>query len=157
VLYLNRADYTNAQLNFQKALEMDPTNAKAYSSLGMIAYQSKNYALAVDNFKKAVNNDPKCIEAFYNLGCVYFNKTKDIAKALDYFQKVIALNPRHELAYTNAGLCYEQTGDYKNAIKSYLQAISLAPGIAWTQIARDHVNKLLKLYAAEPETKKEGF
>jgi tetratricopeptide (TPR) repeat protein len=52
--YANQGDFFAAELNAQKALSYDKTNAKMYGKLGVIYYHAKNYENAIKVLKCAV-------------------------------------------------------------------------------------------------------
>ncbi|MFA5927805.1 MAG: tetratricopeptide repeat protein [Candidatus Margulisiibacteriota bacterium] len=156
ILYLNRKDFKRSLNYLSEVTALDPTNPRAFFNLGLIDYAQKKYQSAVDNLKLAIKYNAKYTDAYYNLGCIFYNNTKNIDKALEYFLKVAELEPTHPLVYTNLGLCLEQNGEYKQAIQNYKQAIATAPDEKWTGVAKQHLATMLKLFAAEKETQKEG-
>ncbi len=55
---LYRSEYNRARPYYEKAIELDPKLAKAYSALGTIAEQSGNDKLAIEYFRKAADCSP---------------------------------------------------------------------------------------------------
>ncbi|WP_263351397.1 tetratricopeptide repeat protein [Acidicapsa acidisoli] len=60
--WLGRLDYdaqhyADAIQNFQRAVTLSPTMARAYDNLGLCYYSQNENALAVDNFRKAIELD----------------------------------------------------------------------------------------------------
>lgn len=71
----------NAMTNFEKAVEKDPNNSLAYSRIGKLMYDAKNYELALDNWKKAQEADPSNPLPYYDMAMAYTYVGKyDIAK-----------------------------------------------------------------------------
>ena len=59
------------------------------------------------------NSDNK-YEALFNIGMIELQKN-NFASATNFFTKVIALNSNDVAAIANAGICYQQIGDFKQA------------------------------------------
>jgi len=157
VLYLNRKDYSRALTRLKEALALDPANAQAYFNLGLLNYRQKQFRQAAKHFKTVLQHQPRHADAYYNLGCIYFNNTKDTDQAIANFEQVRLLQPDHPLVYTSLGLCYEQKGEYQQAIQAFKQAVRLAPREKWTETARKHMATLIKLYTAEEKNRQEGL
>jgi arylsulfatase A-like enzyme/Flp pilus assembly protein TadD len=51
----------------RKAIDLDPSLAKAFTTLGVIQAQTNRRAEAIDSWKKAVSLDPREFDAMYNL------------------------------------------------------------------------------------------
>ena len=81
--------------DFQKAKEyylkaMEKGNADAFSLLGIINIQEKNYSEAKSNFEKAISLG--CVTANINLGHMYRNGQgvkQNIQKAMELYQKAL--------------------------------------------------------------------
>jgi tetratricopeptide (TPR) repeat protein len=71
--YLNylKADYEEAEKNFEKALKINPANGLALNNLGAILSEKKQYVLAIERVKKAIQADPKEAMFFSNLYKIY--------------------------------------------------------------------------------------
>jgi tetratricopeptide (TPR) repeat protein len=66
-------------LDFNRAIELNPTNAYLYFDRGNLSARQKNYGKAIDDFTKAINIDPNLAEAYYNRGLarIYSNNKTD--------------------------------------------------------------------------------
>lgn len=96
-LYLNRgATYLTLKQNgkalddFTKATELDPRNASAFHSLGLIHYEDGDYEEAITDFLKSTDLNPNNGATFYNLGMAYY-KANYIDNACLYFHKACQL------------------------------------------------------------------
>ncbi len=69
-----------------------PELAKSYYQTGHAAYQSEDYAAAIENLTKAVYYDAEDADAMYFLGESY-RKSEDAVKATEIFNRVIELFP----------------------------------------------------------------
>jgi tetratricopeptide (TPR) repeat protein len=131
--------------HYQKALSLDPLNARVHFALGRIYYGEKGlYYEAVGAYKKAIELDQYFLEARMGLGEIYEEKGlyKD---AVTEYKKVIEADPKHTAAHYNLALAYEKL-DPREAIVQWERYIDLASTVAtekeWVDVARQHLRKL---------------
>jgi tetratricopeptide (TPR) repeat protein len=131
--------------HYQKALSLDPLNARVQFALGKIYYTEKGlYYEAVSAYKKAIDLDQYFLEARMGLGEIYEEKGlyKD---AVAEYKKVIEVDPKHTAAHYNLALAYEKL-DPREAIAQWDRYIGIASTIAtekeWVDVARQHLKKL---------------
>jgi tetratricopeptide (TPR) repeat protein len=131
--------------HYQKALAIDPLNARVHFSLAKIYYNEKGlYFEAVNAYQKAIDLDPYFVEARMGLGETYEEKGlyKD---AIAEYKKVIEVDARHAAAHYNLALAYERV-DPRESIVQWERYIELASQIAtekeWVDTARQHLRKL---------------
>lgn len=74
-----------------------PELSKTYYQTGSEAYNSDDYAVAIENFQRAVYYDETNADAWYNLANAYRN-SEDNANAVTTYDKVIELFPGTEWA-----------------------------------------------------------
>jgi tetratricopeptide (TPR) repeat protein len=84
--YLNylKADYDEAEKNFEKALQINPANGLALNNLGAIFSEKKQYVLAIEKVKSAIQVDPKEPMFFSNLLKIYQEMGKPDRFANEY-------------------------------------------------------------------------
>ncbi len=140
-----KGDNEGAIGHYQKALQLDPLNARVHFSLGKIYYNEKGlYYEAVNAYRKAIDLDQYFLDARMGLGEIYEEKGlyKD---AIAEYRKVIEVDPKHTGAHYNLALAYEKV-DVKEAITQWERYIELASQIAtekeWVDVARQHLRKL---------------
>jgi len=140
-----KGDNEGAIAHYQKALALDPLNARVHFALGKIYYSEKGlYYEAVTAYKKAVDLDPYFLDARMGLGEIYEEKGlyKD---AIAEYRKVIETDPKHTGARYNLALAYEKI-DPREAIAQWEKYIDLAAQVAtekeWVDVARQHLKKL---------------
>jgi tetratricopeptide (TPR) repeat protein len=140
-----KGDNEGAIAHYQKALSLDPLNARVHFALGKIYYTEKGlYYEAVTSYKKAVDLDPYFLDARMGLGEIYEEKGlyKD---AIAEYRKVIETDAKHAGARYNLALAYEKV-DPKEAITQWERYIDLASQVAtekeWVDVARQHLKKL---------------
>jgi tetratricopeptide (TPR) repeat protein len=131
--------------HYQKALSLDPLNARVQFALGKIYYSEKGlYYEAVSAYKKAIELDQYFLDARMGLGEIYEEKGlyKD---AVGEYKKVIELEPKHTAAHYNLAMAYEKL-DPKEAIAQWDRYIGIASTVAtekeWVDVARQHLKKL---------------
>ncbi|MGH7265128.1 MAG: tetratricopeptide repeat protein [Candidatus Rokuibacteriota bacterium] len=140
-----KGDHEGAIGHYQKALVVDPLNARVHFSLGKIYYNEKGlYYEAVNAYKKAIDLDPYFLDARMGLGEIYEEKGlyKD---AIAEYRKVAEADPKHTGAHYNLALAYEKV-DVKEAIALWERYIELASQVPtekeWVDVARQHLKKL---------------
>jgi tetratricopeptide (TPR) repeat protein len=96
-LYLNRGatyltlkEMGKALDDFTKATELDPKNASAFHSLGLVHYENGDYEEAINDFLKSSDLNPNNASSYYNLGMAYY-KSNYIDNACLYFHKACQL------------------------------------------------------------------
>jgi len=126
--YLNEGQLSEAFVEFQKAVRLDPGNKESYNYLGFISARYKKYDEAIKYYKEAISIDPDYSEALNNLGVVYV-ETGDWDEAIKCFKAALK-NPVYRTpawAYSNMGYAYYKKGDYKNAEKAVKEALIRNP------------------------------
>lgn len=124
LMYLNQADYKQAEFYFRKAISLEPDFPNAYNNLGVVLDSTRRNAEAIASYKKAVELNPNYANAYNNLGWSY-KTTGQYQEAIKALQKAIQLNPNLPNPYMNLGEVYRMMRDYPNAILNYKKSISL--------------------------------
>jgi len=135
--------------HYQKALSLDPLNARVQFALGKIYYSEKGlYYEAVNAYKKAIDLDQSFLEARMGLGEIYEEKGLYKDAVVEY-KKVIEIEPKHTAAHYNLAMAYEKL-DPREAIAQWDRYIGIASTIAtekeWVDVARQHLKKLKDKY-----------
>ncbi len=127
--YYNENKIQMAFVEFQKALELNPTDKKTLNALGIIyLLDFEYYQKAVDFFKRAIRVDPNFSEAYNNVGYAY-EKTGRFNDAIDSYKKALSnlMYQNPEKAYNNLGRVYYRLGRYDDAIDAYKEALKRFP------------------------------
>jgi tetratricopeptide (TPR) repeat protein len=140
-----KGDNEGAIGHYQKALSVDPLNARVHFSLGKIYYSEKGlYYEAVQAYKKAIELDPFFLDARMGLGEIYEEKGlyKD---AIAEYKKIVETDAKHTGAHYNLALAYEKV-DVKEAVDAWERYIALASQVPtekeWVDVARQHLKKM---------------
>ena len=102
----DRAEYDQADLQFRKALSIDPLNATATYDLGMTSIEKNAEGEAAYNFKKSAQSASDKnfkSKAYFNEGNVWFHKKK-YEKAIESYKNALRNNPGDEQARYNLAL-----------------------------------------------------
>ena len=124
--YLRANDYSNAEVQCRKALELNPENARAYYFLGLARFGRRDYDEAVKHLLQAAKRDPGKGEIYTNLGVAYIGKGM-LNEAAGYLQKAIQIDPNDGGAHYNLGVVMLRRGDKQGAIKCMSNAVRLKP------------------------------
>ena len=117
-----------AKLN--KAIKINPDNAKAYSYIAELYRRLNENERAEDYFKRALDIDSKDPSINNNYGA-FLCANKKYDDAFKYL-KIALLNPVYTdrgKVYENIGVCAEDKGNLKIARENYIQAINLQPNL----------------------------
>ncbi len=98
-------DPKGAAIFCARAVELNPSNAAAYSIRGAILYSLKNFNEAISDMNKAIELNPSDYKNFYNRGLAYV-KLKNYRAAAENFDEALRLNPADEDSRYNRDLCY---------------------------------------------------
>lgn len=160
VAYFQRGQYDEALNAFSKVIEIDPKNALAYTSRGLVRYKLGDLDGALADHNKAIQLDPALPEAYTNRGGVRLAQGDEKGALADH-SKAIELNPKSAEAYSNRGLVKLALGDPDGAIVDFDKALKLDPfypngARAYTNRATAYVQKanVLKGAAALGELRK---
>ena len=92
-----------AILCFQKAVDINPLYAEAYSNMAIVFQEQGDIDTAISLYHKALELDPNDINAYYNMGVALSGLGKT-AQALACYKKVVKINPNDADAYYNMGI-----------------------------------------------------
>lgn len=123
---------------YQRAIQLDPWLAIAYTNLGNIRFRKNDAEEAERLYAKALEIDPKQPEAQYNLGYVMLERGVP-DRAIPLFHGAIEADPKFADAYFNLAMAYEQVGATDKARPYWANYIKLEPTGTWTDIARRHL------------------
>jgi TolB-like protein/Tfp pilus assembly protein PilF len=130
-----KKESARARRMFQKAIELDPEYALAYSRLGLTYLHEWTHAwskdprmlkMAFELAQKAIALDDSLPEAYRILGDVYLYRRQH-QKAIDKMEKAIALNPNYADALAGLGDVLNHAGMPEKAIQMVKKAMRLNP------------------------------
>jgi Tfp pilus assembly protein PilF/lysophospholipase L1-like esterase len=126
--------------SFNKAIELNPKNDRAYTKLGKRYLYQGEFTAAEESFKRAIELNPKNNRAYTQLGWAYYNQQK-LTAAEESFKRAIELNPKNYQAHVGLGRCYILKKDLFSAEESFKRAIELNPknGLAYAGLVRCYI------------------
>src|SRR4030042_1097745 len=114
-MYYLEGNFTEAEKEFTKSVELNPTEAMIHNNLGLIYFRKGEYDKAQQEFAKELELYPGYDNALFNWGLLYYTiGEKD--KAAEMWLKTVQVNPDHKEALRN--LAYYYTLDKKDKIKA---------------------------------------
>ena len=106
--------YEEAEQDMDRAIYLDPGDARAYITRAMVRYFRDNLNGALADYDMSVMIDPANVTGHYNRGNLRA-QIGDDNRAIEDFDKVIEAEPDNLLAIFYRGVLREQTGDYRGA------------------------------------------
>jgi tetratricopeptide (TPR) repeat protein len=91
--YYERGDMEGALIQFNKAINFDPSYAGAYANRGGLYNTKKNLDLALTDLNEAIRLDPNFAPAYANRGSVHYNR-KDYESAREDWEQTLCLDPQ---------------------------------------------------------------
>ena len=118
-------DFKGALAALTKAIELNPTYAKAYANRASMYYSLRQSARGLADANEAIRLDPHPI-CYIIRGNIY-SDTHQLKRALEDYNEAIRLDPKNADAYYNRGTAYIAMRKYKIAIQDLTRAIELNP------------------------------
>jgi tetratricopeptide (TPR) repeat protein len=125
-------DYKRAIDCYDKALELDPSDAHTWCNKGVVYVSLKETKKALICYDKALELDPKYSQVWCNKG-VLFMEEGNYKNAIVCFDEAIKLRSDNISAWCNRGLLLGKVHKYEDALLSYNEAIRIDPSYtqAW--------------------------
>ena len=115
--------------DYDRAIELVPTFAKAYVNRGGAYTEKHDYAKAMADLNAAIRVTPTLSLAYVNRGMLYEADASG-AQAMADFDTAIRLDATSARAYSERGALYDGMGDHDRAIADYERALQLGPAQA---------------------------
>ncbi|HZU21977.1 MAG TPA: rhomboid family intramembrane serine protease [Terriglobales bacterium] len=144
--YSEQQQWSAAEAQLKRVLELDPRNEDAYAGLAWVLQKSGDAAQARATLLKLLRIDAQSPAGHFGLGNLEFD-AGDYRRALQEFTATAQLAPQTEGVNYNIGLCQAKLGDLNAAIDSYRREISISGEDSDTESA------LAEAYRAKGMTK----
>jgi tetratricopeptide (TPR) repeat protein len=118
-------NYTEAEALFRECVKGTATAAEAWYYLGLIAYRSKNYEIAVEHFNAAIKINVE-EKYFLDLGLALYQLKKYNALEECYL-RLLSINPDSSTYNCNLGVTYSEQNQLEKAIDCYKKALVINP------------------------------
>jgi tetratricopeptide (TPR) repeat protein len=123
-LYERQKLYDQAEVEFRKALALDPNNSMTLNYLGyMLADHGMKLQEALGMIKKAVELDPQNYAYLDSLGWAYF-KLGQYSQAEAHLRKAVERNSTDATVHDHLGELYEKTGRLKLAAAQWEESLN---------------------------------
>jgi tetratricopeptide (TPR) repeat protein len=122
-------DCPKAEQLYKQIIQMDPSNADIWYSLGVICQDQRKVADAAVNFEHVVRLRPSSADAHYSLGSCLSDLGKR-EEAIVHYKQALKLTPDHAEALTNLAVMLAEHGSIDEAIGLFRQAIHCRPDFA---------------------------
>jgi tetratricopeptide (TPR) repeat protein len=123
-VYMAQRKFGNAQVAFERAVTLNPTDAESFNNLGEALGELKQYPRALEAFSRAVTLDPKLLKAKYNQA-VSYDRLGNFRYSEFVFRSLIKNNPGYSLAYDGLAVTLSKAGRAKEALTFHEKAIAL--------------------------------
>ena len=107
-----------AEVNLRQSIKFSPT-AAAYKYLGIIQYETADYAGAVSSLKEALSEFSDDPQTLFSLGTALFREGNN-SEALDIFLRASELSPKDETLKFQVATLYMLNEKYNEAIRIYI-------------------------------------
>ena len=154
VLFAYDWNWTAAEREFKRALELDPSNSAVHGQYGDFLNMMGRYDEALQQRQRAYELNPLWVQTLVEISWVY-RDMRNYPRALEYIQRAIEREPNYAFPYMNRGMVLELQGHLQEAVPDFEKAASLAHspmiygflGRAYAQAGRrsDSLNVLIKL------------
>lgn len=126
-IYLRQRDYSAAVPAFQKALELDGSQANVAYGLGISLMRTQKFAEAAAAMEKAITLNVATKEVFFDLGSVY-EEQRDFAKAAEAYVRFLETKPVNSAnGYLRLGMARMQLQQFEGAVEALLETQKIQP------------------------------
>lgn len=115
-----------AEIAYNKALQIDPVNADALNNLGTICKGRDENSRALGFFRAAIESRDSFADAHYNLGTV-LQEIGDTTRAIGSFERSLQIRPELNLAYRCLLDIYQATGRREQAVEVVERWLTFEP------------------------------
>lgn len=131
----NLQDYRGAVEDYNRAIELNPNEHRAYLLRGNTKAELQDYSGAIQDYNKAIELNPIEHLAYFLRGLVK-SELKDYRAAIEDYSEAIELKPNDADAYYSRGSAKAKLQDYMGALQDYNKVIELSPKLASAYLSR---------------------
>jgi tetratricopeptide (TPR) repeat protein len=124
VAYVTLLDYDRALADFDEAIRIDATFARAFANRGAVYGAKQDFDKAVEDFTRVLALEPRSAHAFADRAGMYRLSGQHDAAIRDYGE-AIRLNPRFGEAILNRAITLAGTSRCSDAIADFSRALEL--------------------------------
>lgn len=121
------SDFSEKETALKNVLSQNPEDVSAWSQLGHLYFDTKQYTNAIDAYQKALAIEPGNADVLTDLGIMY-RKSNQPLESIKSFDKAIAADPKHEQARFNKGIVLiNDLDDQESALAVWEELLSINP------------------------------
>jgi eukaryotic-like serine/threonine-protein kinase len=124
IKYLYDWDWTGAEQELKRALELDPGSLYTHSYYADLLMSLGRHAEAIDEIRRVEQLDPLSSETQSSFGRILYRSRK-YDEATLHLKRALELEPRNYSAYVRLGDVYAKLGRYDDAITVFEKAAQL--------------------------------
>lgn len=125
----DQGDMADAVQHFNRALEINPDDAKSINNLGKVLTTQGKLDAAVQDFHRALQLEPENVRILNNLSVALADQGQ-VNDAVQDLDRALQLKPEDADTYYNLGNIYAARTDYDDAAQNYEQALEINPDFA---------------------------
>jgi TolB-like protein/DNA-binding winged helix-turn-helix (wHTH) protein/cytochrome c-type biogenesis protein CcmH/NrfG len=114
----NDWDWSIAQQEFKRAIELDANNANAHHAYAAYLAALRRHDEARSEMQRALELDPLAPLANTSLGSIYWS-SHDFDRAIQQMQRALEIDPNYRDAHFELALVYESLGRYDQALVEF--------------------------------------
>jgi tetratricopeptide (TPR) repeat protein len=127
--HLQLGDSPAAAASYRQAIQLEPTNALAYSRLGDLENDEESYDKAAHYFARACELDPQSATYHASAGTAYL-QLQDYMRATQYLRRSVELFPEQPLMLYNLAVALAFDGEAEIAVEELAKAVRIDEGYA---------------------------
>ncbi len=127
VKYFYDRDFTTAEREFKRAIELNPNYPVAHHWYAIYLSVVGRQREALAEIRRAQDLDPLSLPMNMWLGRI-LSLAGQLDQAVEQLRKTVELDPNFMLAHHRLGLLYEEKGTYDEAISEFRQVLKLSGG-----------------------------
>jgi tetratricopeptide (TPR) repeat protein len=131
-----------ALVEFQRAVQLDPTRWRAVHNRGVSYFSLGRSELAMSDFTRTIQLQPKFSTAYFNRGELRFEKS-DLRGAVSDYDTAIRLGVEDSSAYEGRGYALLQLGQHAAAVADFNMVIRFKPKDAGVHLSRGEAHAKL--------------
>lgn len=132
-------DFTGAEHEFRRAIELNPNNSPAHQFFGQLLAQLGRHEEAEAEFQLALEVDPLSVVGHWIYGFGLF-EARRYDDCLEQTRKALELDANFPAAFLNLAFAYHMKGEYAESVEAYAKFSELCGAAETAEIIRESFN-----------------
>lgn len=121
--YMQKKDYGQAVIQFEKGVALDPANPQFYYQLGAALERNRQLDRAEAIFRRTIELEPKYADAYNYLGYMFAEEGIKLEESVTLVKKALELEPENGAFIDSLGWAYFRLGRIDEALAELLRAV----------------------------------